>query len=109
VVDMTENIKIGDEIARHQGVTLWKLEENEVGDWYCVIEDEEIDFFDVYFNNDGCATIITEGFNNIVLDVNAIKKLGRMLKLAERLLKFKYDNNLDDTPLYELKKLYSKT
>jgi len=100
-------MNIAEKIAESQGIVLWELQEDDAGNWFANIDDEELDFYKVEFNYDGCAKINYNELTHIVLDLDSIYRLALLLEEAEELLDFKYSNGLDDEPLAKVLELFN--
>ena len=60
-----------------------KLQGNIKDGYYVNIVDEELDPFRVDFNYDGCATIKTDGYTEILLTPWHLRKLADLIEKAE--------------------------
>jgi hypothetical protein len=100
-------MNIAEKIAESQNIVLWELQEDEDGNWFAIIDDEELDFYKVEFNYDNCAKINFNELTHIVLNLDSIYRLALLLEEAEELLDFKYNNDLDDEPLSKVLELFN--
>lgn len=74
-------MNVEDKLYPNHGV----LEMNKQGTLTSKIFDEEIDMFDLEFNNDNCVKIDTDGCNYIVLSIEKLYKLIHLIEDSNKL------------------------
>lgn len=86
-------ISLYDEEIAEDEDNLTYLLEDENGNIYTAICDEELDPYRINFNNDGCVQIITEGYAHITLDKAKLNLLIELIDEAEEM--YNYTPNKD--------------
>jgi len=76
-----KKISIEDELLPNNGQLIVD-EENQ--NFTSVILDEEFDFVECTFNDDGCVQINTDGLTHIILSIKSLKNLIKLIKDSEK-------------------------